>query len=905
MKVYLSSTLNDLEPERLAVRKALSGDCTVVESYTADERSVRESCLTDVAGCDLYIGIIGGRYGFIPPGESFSITELEYLQAREHKLPAFIFIKDDDVILNRFHDAGTQENPPERIESFRQRVNNGTEEVGRPTIFKAPEDLRADVVSALWSYSNRQDAIPPRRIEGRPYPGLRAFRTTESDRFFGRDAEIEALVERLIARNEHFLAVIGPSGSGKSSLVYAGLIPTLTENVIVGGVRWIPISFSPRELGDDPFQPLAAALSKSFPDQNWRVPDLTQRLRMNPADIATVANDALGQAGAAVQLLLFVDQFEEVFASKVEDGARSNFFKLLTAAVECPLVRVVVAMRSDFYDQWPQDESRIALLRSGHFPVAVPGQAALEKMITGPAQAAGLTISPRLVQRILDDTGSGPGALALAEFALSLLYDRRDGDVLTEATYEAIGGVTGAIDSLAEQAVARAKEALKQDAKILDEEVISRLFLAIASVEQRDNESSGALAVVRRRAVKGDFPGTTLILAQQLVDKRILVSREGSNEQPAIYEAGHEAVFSHWERFKEWYARYAADLVLRRQAEQAAWDWDKDHRPVLKWGWERQKPALEALRKLNHLPLSPLDADFTDSGIATWRVLEPQLPEPLRHFFIPEPLALIDELSTDSTPHHRREEIGLRLNQLGDPRRGVGLNENGLPDIAWINISAGEVTLETKSRERFTVPPFRLARYPVTWAQYCAFLNAKDGYCNSVWWEDRPRDEEPGQQLWSFANYPVINVSWYDALAYCSWLSANLGLDIRLPTEWEWQWTAVGSTQQNYPWQGEWNERRANSYEANIGRTVAVGLYPLARSPFGVGDMAGNVREWCLNLHDQPSDTSLSTSELRVLRGGSWSFYPGSVRVSVRYFSHPGGRSRNVGFRVLCLSPIE
>ncbi len=581
MRVYLSSTLNDLRPEREAIRKALGGHCTVVESYTADERSVRESCLADVAGCNLYIGIIGRRYGFIPPSQSFSITELEYQQAREHNLSTLIFIKDDGAILSQFHDAVTQENSPDRIESFRQRVNNGAEEAGRPAIFKTPEDLKEHVLKALWRYSERHGVIPPKRITGRPYPGLRAFLTAESDRFFGRDAEIEALAERLIARSERFLAVIGPSGSGKSSLVYAGLIPALTENAIVGGVRWTPISFSPRELGDDPFQPLAAALGKSFPDQNWRVPDLTQRLRTHPADIATVASDALGQDGAAVQLLLFVDQFEEVFASKVEEGARSNFFKLLTAAVECPLVRVVVAMRSDFYDQWPQDEPCIALLRSGHFLVAVPGPAALEKMITGPAQAAGLTISHHLVQHILKDTGSGPGALALAEFALSLLYDKKDGDALTETAYTAIGGVAGAIDSLAEQAVAQAKEMLKQDGKVWDEEIISRLFLAIASVEQRDYEAGGALAVVRRRAVKGDLPGATWILAQQLVDKRILVS---SNEQPAVYEVGHEAVFSHWKRFMDWYACYAADLALRHQAEQAARDWGRSgdqQRPVL------------------------------------------------------------------------------------------------------------------------------------------------------------------------------------------------------------------------------------------------------------------------------------------------------------------------------------
>lgn len=909
MRVYLSSTLNDLGPEREAVRKALGGHCTVVESYTADERSVRESCLADVAGCDLYIGIIGRRYGFIPPGQSFSITELEYQQAREHNRPTLIFVKDDGAILSQFHDAVIiQENSPDRIESFRQRVNNGAEEAGRPAIFKTPEDLKEHVLKALWRYSERHGVIPPKRITGRPYPGLRAFLTAESDRFFGRDAEIESLTERLIVRSERFLAVIGPSGSGKSSLVYAGLIPALKENAITGNVRWIPVSFSPGKLGDNPFLPLADALSELFPDQNWCAPDLAQRLQMNPVDIATVASDALGPDGAAAQLLLFVDQFEEVFASKVDEGARNNFFKLLTAAVECPLVRMVVAMRSDFYDQWPQDETCIALLRSGHFPVAVPGQAALEKMITDPAQAAGLTISQHLVQRILDDAGSGPGALALAEFALSLLYDKRDGDTLTEAAYNDIGGVAGAIDSLAEQAVAQVKEKLNQNPKVFDEKTILPLFLAIASVEQRDNESGGALAVVRRRAAKDDLPEAALILAQQLVDRRILVS---SNEQPAVYEVGHEAVFSHWGRFKDWYATYAADLALRHQAEQAARDWDRSEdqqRSVLKWGWERQKPAIEVLRKLNHLASPAAAADFSDSGIATWRALEPQLPELLRHFLAPEPLALIDELGTDHTPHHRREEIGLRLNQLGDPRRGVGLNENGLPDIVWVNIPTGEVTLDTESRERFTVPPFRLARYPVTWRQYRAFLDAEDGYSNPAWWEeeDRSRKEEPGQQLWSFANYPVINVSWYDALAYCRWLSARLNLDIRLPTEWEWQWAAAGNTQQDYPWAGAWKPARANSREAGIGRTAAVGLYLWGCSPFGVDDMAGNVWEWCLNLYDQPSDTSLSTSEARVLRGGSWRYDPeDSARASARNYDHPGHRLYNLGFRVLCSSPIE
>lgn len=398
-----------------------------------------------------------------------------------------------------------------------------------------------------------------------------------------------------------------------------------------------------------------------------------------------------------------------------------------------------------------------------------------------------------------------------------------------------------------------------------------------------------------------------MILAQQLVDKRILVSREGSNGQPAVYEVGHEAVFSNWERFKDWYARYAADLAMRRQAEQAARDWDRQQcLPMLKWGWERQRPAIAALAKLNRLALPASGPDFSDPMITLWQQLEKQLEQPLRQFLYPEPLILLEVLNTDETPHQRREEIGLRLNQMGDPRRGVGLNEKGLPDMVWISIPAGEVTLDTGPQEHFTVSPFRLVRYPVTWAQYRAFIDAADGYYNPAWWEDRPREEKPGQQLWSSANYPVIKVSWYDALAYCRWLSVRLQLSIRLPTEWEWQWAAVASTQKNYPW-GEWNEQRANSYESGIGRTVAVGLYPLGRGSFGVDDMTGNVLEWCLNSYDQPSDIFLNPSHTSVCCAVVLGtvVVRAALRASMRGGYRPNKRNNVIGFWILCLSPID
>ncbi|MER0215444.1 MAG: DUF4062 domain-containing protein [Nitrosomonas sp.] len=772
MLVYLSSTLNDLIPERQAVKDALSGECIVVESYTADERSVRDSCLADVARCDLYIGIVGRRYGYKPDGAIQSITEQEYCEAVARSIPTLIFIKDDDEIRRNFDDAVTGENPPQLIAAFRQQITS------RAAIFKTAEDLKGHVLKAFFRHFSRKQTSPPKRIEGEPYPGLRAFKPQESDRFFGRAVETADLIERLLARNDRFIAVIGPSGSGKSSLVYAGLIPALHTSDI-GGIRWVTASFLPRELGDDPFLPLAAALSKAFPDCNWRVPDLSQRLRADPTSIAVIAEESLKPLGANAQLLLFADQFEELFAAKIDAAARDAFFQLLAIAAASPRLCCIVAMRSDFYSQWPRDETSAALLRSGHYSVGTPGAAAIEKMIIEPAKAAGLTIAPRLVQRILNDTGTAPGALALAEFALAQLYARRNDHELTEAAYQAIGGIAGAIDGLAEEAVNCAQQTIT-----LDDDVFSRFFLAIASVEQRIDDGTGSLAVVRRRAHLQELPQPVLMLAQHLVDRRILVSRQDNHDQPVTVEVGHEAVFSHWQRFKDWHARYAGDLALRRQVEQAAHEWHNWQRlTVLQWGWERQKTAIQALAKLHRLDAPPFEANFSDPTIALWRTLEPNLELPLRQFLYPEPLRLLDELHNDVTSHQRREEIGLRLNQFGDPRRGVGLDSQGLPDITWIDIPAGEVTLETG--DYFQISPFRIARYPISWSQYCAFMDAADGYRNEAWWQDLHKTDNPGNLLWEFANYPAINVSWYDAVAFCRWLSVKRNQIIRLPAEWE------------------------------------------------------------------------------------------------------------------------
>jgi formylglycine-generating enzyme required for sulfatase activity len=256
--------------------------------------------------------------------------------------------------------------------------------------------------------------------------------------------------------------------------------------------------------------------------------------------------------------------------------------------------------------------------------------------------------------------------------------------------------------------------------------------------------------------------------------------------------------------------------------------------------------------------------------------------------------------------HQERMEIGIYLAELGDPRPGVGLRPGGLPDIAWCEVKGGKITLEGKAGT-FRVEPFYIAKYPVTWIQYRTFLEAEDGYRNKIWWKGlAQREDAPGVQYRKHDNYPAENVSWYDAVAFCRWLSKRLGYDIRLPTEWEWQQAATGGDKANeYPWGRDWDSEKANTTESGLSRTTAVGLYPKGASPVGALDMSGNVMEWCLNEYNKPKNVEVSSSETRVVRGGSWGYVRSYARAASRNdFRGPGFRHGSFGFRLCCASPI-
>jgi formylglycine-generating enzyme required for sulfatase activity len=187
--------------------------------------------------------------------------------------------------------------------------------------------------------------------------------------------------------------------------------------------------------------------------------------------------------------------------------------------------------------------------------------------------------------------------------------------------------------------------------------------------------------------------------------------------------------------------------------------------------------------------------------------------------------------------------------------------------------------------------------------QYRAFLEAPDGYTNSDWWDQMARsDQRPGEQYRGLDNHPAENVSWFDAVAYCRWLTTRLGYEIRLPTEWEWQQAATGgSADREFPWGSTWDSRHANTAESGLNRTTAVGVYPQGASPFGVLDLSGNVWEWCLNEYAAPERVEVSGDAPRVVRGGSFFYKRESARSRHRDRDLPYWRNLGHGFRIVGL----
>ncbi|MEO8611525.1 MAG: SUMF1/EgtB/PvdO family nonheme iron enzyme [Chloroflexota bacterium] len=221
-----------------------------------------------------------------------------------------------------------------------------------------------------------------------------------------------------------------------------------------------------------------------------------------------------------------------------------------------------------------------------------------------------------------------------------------------------------------------------------------------------------------------------------------------------------------------------------------------------------------------------------------------------------------------------------------------------LPLLHWLDIPDGQVTL-ADGAGTFAIQPFKIAEYPVTNEQFNAFIQ-DDGYKNMGWWQALAfSGGSPRASDWRDLDAPKLEVTWFEAAAFAQWLSDHTGLNVRLPTEWEWQWAAVGDSGWDYPYGAAFDAAKCNAKESGIGRTNPVTSYETVKTHFGTVDMAGNAWEWCLNDGAVPLNTQSEGGENRALRGGSWN--NGAKNACVRFRSHrtPRTRTFNIGFRLM------
>lgn len=502
-------------------------------------------------------------------------------------------------------------------------------------------------------------------------------------------------------------------------------------------------------------------------------------------------------------------------------------------------------------------------LRVETFPVSQIGVVDFASVIEGPAKIAELELGPGLVQAMISDTKTAD-ALPLLAFALRELWEGFGQDkLLTLDEYrdkDKLGGLDGCI--------ARAAEAVLGAKKLSEKEVsdLRTAFLSMVRVNDRDQYA-------KQPVQWNDLPVSAHEVLKRFVLARLLIS--SGDEKERTLEVAHEALFRAWPRLATWIGEDREDLFILRRAEIEAGEWERQGYD-LKYLWHEDR-----LKRLQEI---------------VSRRGEKSAKEIVRLFSAPQD-KILARLKDSTLSHHDRLTIGQSLATLGDPRPGVRLKEDGLPDIVWIEIPGGEVTLE-EVKHAFKVKPFRIAKYLLTNVQFETFIKAEDGYRNEQWWKEIEQSPYTAQRSWQEANAPRETVSWYEAVAFCRWLSAKTRTSIRLPTEWEWQQAATGGNpDREYPWEGGWDDSRCNSWASRLNRTTVVGMYPSGATQQGVLDMAGNVREWCLNTYEQPS-TTIKTGGGRVFRGGAWNGLPKHLRSSYRHSYHADSRSFDLGFRL-------
>ncbi|MEE1825399.1 hypothetical protein PUR61_24920 [Streptomyces sp. BE20] len=423
----------------------------------------------------------------------------------------------------------------------------------------ASRALRGPSAGAGAGGEDRADGSAPARD---PYLGLAPFGTADAGLYFGRSELVGDLV-RLVDRHR-LTAVVGASGSGKSSLLRAGLLPRLDES-------WHTALLAP---GDRPLRALASAVCALTGGDTEA---LARVLAGEPEALGIALDTWLVTQPADRRAVLVVDQFEELFTTCPDAGEREAVLACLALTADdrtacdpvaghraaAGRVRFVISVRADFYDRClAHPELAGALRRGAQLPVGTPTRGELRDIVTEPAAGAGVVVEPELLEAVLSEATDQPGALPLVAHAMREAWTRRSGDVLRLADYQATGGMRGAITQTAEAVYAGLPPG--------HQEAMRMLFLRLTAPGEGTEDT-------RRRLARAELDGladagTIDDLLHRLAAARLIVLSDGT------VDVAHEAVIRSWPRLRHWLDVDREALRAHRRLTQAARTWHELHR---------------------------------------------------------------------------------------------------------------------------------------------------------------------------------------------------------------------------------------------------------------------------------------------------------------------------------------
>lgn len=454
------------------------------------------------------------------------------------------------------------------------------------------------------------ESLPPEPGEP-PFQGLQYFTEADAQRFFGREQLTARVVSRL--KSTRFLAVIGASGSGKSSLVRAGVIPALKggQRLADGGLpppgsgNWAYLALTPTV---HPLEALAAALSPPTAGLE-DVARLRDDLAGIPNSLTLAARRHLAAIGRG-HLLIFIDQFEEVFTLCRKEDEREAFLTRLVEAVEGedqPPLTILITLRADHYASLARHDRLREVISHHQEFIGAMNREELVRAIDRPLALGGWKIQEGLIEVILDDIGYEPGALPLLSHALYETWMRRRGRTLTLSGYTEAGGVRGAVAQTAE-AVFRQLPA--------DQQPVARLIFT------RLTEVGEDIPDTRRRASYAELISRATdelvidAVVKILADARLVITGSAQGQGERVVEVAHEALIREWPTLRRWIDEDRQDLLLQQHLIDDTNDWVRSERdPGLLYRGPRLSQALEWAEK-NPDTVSLLIAEFLQASQA-------------------------------------------------------------------------------------------------------------------------------------------------------------------------------------------------------------------------------------------------------------------------------------------------